>query len=386
MKKYILKHAVLLCSFLLFFNSCKHDENVLPGNTPSVLIKTSVKLEVGGIIYENLDAHVRIKGYDSNNATQWMRDYNFVGPVDTLEAKNGFHHYSIELINKWGVNDIQSGITVKDIWDGRADGAHPMTCSLGGQLKAKKLSKCITLKEANVNGLGIVYQLDSKTLYNYTADSKLQSIRHETYDKQTSLFTEVSTDTFLYDGDVVTRIITTSNGQPHSEYQRIYGNNYEENKLTLNENGLAWTLITTSSGDNDMSRKVNANYIISNGSSLLHTFDFSYHNIVSDQFIQDGALCAKGKYLYDKSINPFAHLGYIDFFLKNSSINNRLMETIAYDYDCSHPNLSPLSHHYTYDQEGYPIKEIITYIGTVKGVNGNNAPSPYHDEVDFYYE
>jgi hypothetical protein len=380
-------NPVLFCLILISSISCEH-ENLLTNkiNIPGsdsvtvksgdvVLIKASIIMAVGGIVYENLDGQIRIKGYDINNALQWAKDYNLIGPLDTLEAQNGFHHYSIELLDKWGLSDIQDAISGKDIWGGRADGPLPVTYVLGGSIKAKKLLSYVTSAEVNVADSGKVYQLQSRESYTYNGD-RLEYIHHETYNPKTLQFEETGRDAFSYNGKAVSKIVTTLNGQSYSEYRYEYG---LENKIieTLHfDNDLAWTVTFTNNYD---SSNVSVNYNLSNGNSFFYGFDVKYKNIVSDKTLQSGQVCNQGSYKYDKNINPFRHLGYIDFNLQNWSANNKLIEHVDY-LACSFPSLVPLAYYYTYDQDGYPVKKFTKY------KSGSNQNSAYHTAIDFYYE
>jgi len=374
-----------LIPFLLYFilislSSCQYD-NLLPGepntqgNGTVVLINTAIKMAIGGIVYENLDGHLRITGYDKNNTAQWTKDFDVIGPLDTLEAQGGFHHYSIELVDKWGINDIQNNIPGKDIWDGRADGPLPVTYVLGGAIKARKLSSYVTSREVNRQGDSIVYEPETKTSYSYDGDH-IASIQYETYNPQSLQFEPTSKDDFTYEGSLVSKIKTTLNGQPYADYQYEYG---IENKImeTLHfDNDLVWTVTFTKNYD---SSRVSVNYSLSNGNSFSYAFDVRYKNIVTDKTVQAGQTCNQGNYTYDKNINPFRHLGYIDFNLQNWSAGNRLTEQVDY-LACGFPALIPLFYYYTYDQRGYPVRKITKY----KSDASQN--SRYHTAVDFYYE
>lgn len=84
-----------------------------------------------------------------------------------------------------------------------------------------------------------------------------------------------------------------------------------------------------------------------------------WKNIISDEII-DGVVCNEGAYEYDREINPFRHLGFLDFYLNNLSINNKTIEEKNY-YDCSFPTRIPENHEYEYDMKGYPLIKITTY-------------------------
>ena len=375
------KFTPFLYFVLISLLSCQYEnitttKNKIPESNGSVvLIKAALKISIGGILYENLDGRIKINGYDINNTLRWTKDYDLIGPLDTLEAQNGFHHYSIELLDKWGVNDVQTEISAKDIWNGRADGALPVTYVLGGAIKAKRLLSYVTSTEINVPSGGTVYQLQSRESYTYNGDL-LQYIHHETYNPQTLQFEETGTDAFSYSGKVVSKIVTTLNGQPYSEYRYEYG---AENKIfeTLHfDNDLVWTVTFKNNYD---SSNVRINYDLSNGSSFFYQFDVRYKNITSDKTVQSDQICNQGSYVYDKNINPFRHLGYVDFNLQNWSANNKLSEYVDY-LACGFPSLIPLAYYYTYDQDGYPVKKITKY------KSGSNQNSAYHTSVDFYYE
>jgi hypothetical protein len=349
-----------------------------------VLIKASVVIEVGGVIYENLDAHIRVKGYDASDAMQWMKDYELTGPIDTLEVKDKFHHYSIELVDKWGVNDIQSDIPGSDIWNGRADGPLPVTYVLAGSAKAKKLSMLVRSTEVNTPGAGITYQPDTRVLYKYGGEGHLESIHYEAYNKQTSAFEEQMVEAFTFDGNSVSKITKNLSGKPYSEYHYEYGAKNIITETLYFDNSLVWT--QTSAVDDDNS-SVTVDYSLSNGNSFLYAFNFKYKNIVNDKTVQTGEVCNTGNYQYDKNINPLRHLGYLDFDLQNWSANNKLTEDVHYTA-CGFPVLIPVKHAYTYDADGYPIKKITTYrAGSFDDEsNPDSSTPPRHSKVEFYYE
>jgi len=154
------------------FGYVSFDFEVVQGIS-TVSTKAYVKMDIGGILYENVDAHLRVKGYDGDNTLQWTKDYNFIGPDDNvLAVKSGFHHYSIELVDKWGTQDIQANIAAKDILDGRADGPLPVTYVLTGSKNPKKLMSYVTSRERDIVG---VYRPES-TIKNYNMKSLLRKL------------------------------------------------------------------------------------------------------------------------------------------------------------------------------------------------------------------
>jgi len=352
------------------------------GSYSEVLIKTNVKIEIGEVLYENVDAQIRVSAYDSYNRPQWTKDFSFIGPEDNVLAiQNGFHHYSIELLDKWGIYDIQSDIPTQAIWEGRADGPLPTTYVLAGTKNAKKLSGYITSFEVDNPGGGTIFSPDSRVLFQYNANGQLENIRHQSYNSKTTQFEESSLDIFTYKGSGVSHITTYLSGKLYTDYDYQYG---IENKITVTmhyNNELVWeqTSATTESNDHVI---VSNNF--SNGNSFKYEFDIFLKNIANDKQTQSSQLCSRANYQYDKYINPFRHLGYNDINFLNWSANNKVTEDAHY-LACGFPTIIPVSHSYTYDQDGYPLTKITTYkIGSFDGVSVPD--SSRKGKTDFYYQ
>ena len=71
------------------------------------------------------------------------------------------------------------------------------------------------------------------------------------------------------------------------------------------------------------SQTVNVTYSFLNGNSFEYRYDYGNQNLVTDKTTKGGQLCSEGSYTFDNAINPFRHLGYVDFALTNLSINNK---------------------------------------------------------------
>lgn len=348
----------------------------------SVFIKGAVIMKIGNVIYENLDATISVKGYDSLNSLQWTRSFDFTGPSQLLEVKFKFHHYSIELVNKWGVSDVQSDITAAELWKGRADGPMPVTYVLGGAKAARKMTMYVTSEEHNVAGEGLVYQLQNRALFSYDQNNHLQAIRYEGYDVKNQQFVEDHTETFTFSDSVVTKIATTINGVLQKEDLYTYGQQNKIVETLYNNNNLVWTQISTTDFSNGT---VSASYNLSNGNAFSYHFTVTYKNMTSDASDRPGEHCADGTYTYDKNINPFRYLGYVDFNFLNWSANNRLTENVHY-IACGFPTLIPVSYDYTYNSDGYPLERITTYRGGTFDGEGTSVILPNHSKTTFSYE
>jgi hypothetical protein len=348
-------------------------------NDATILIKTNVKIKVGNILYENVDADILVRGYDENNSIRWTRNYKFIGPADNvLEIKNGFHHYSIVLVDKWGVTDTRDQLAREELWESRADGPLPATFVLAGTVAAKKLSRYVTSREINVPGEGIVYRPETRVSYLYNDDGRLESAHYERYDFGASQFVEYQSEVFIYDGSAVSKIqVNGLEGQPSTEYHYVYGDQNTITQVSASDHQTLWIQTATTNPEN---RRVTVSYNYFTGSSFIYEFDFLLKNMVDDRTVKDNRICNERSFSYDKSINPFRHLGYIDFFFENWSANNIVAQSANY-FACSFPaSAVPVAHSYTYDHDGYPVKKVTTY--------SQSFPStyPYHSETIFYYE
>jgi hypothetical protein len=107
---------------------------------------------------------------------------------------------------------------------------------------------------------------------------------------------------------------------------------------------------------------INATYTAGNGGGFQYELTLPHGNISTDRTNRGNQLCNTGTYEYDKGINPYKHLGYMDFFLQNYSLNNRLSENIEY-LGCSFPTLIPETYTYEYDASGYPTASNTFYKG-----------------------
>jgi hypothetical protein len=377
-----------LCLLLVaaIVSSCHYENTVLPekpgtsSGPEAVWIKSNVKISIGGVLYENLDALIRVKGYDAGNQERWSQDYHFTGPADNVwSVKNGYDHYSMELVNKWGINDIQSGITATQLWDGRADGPLPVTYVLGGSKLAKKLSM-YTVSRQVASSPAISFEPESRVKFVYDNNGQLQSIHYETYNSQTQKFEEMSVDTFTYSGDAVSSIVNTLEGDLYTESHYEYGTQTIIRQKLYYNNNLEWTLTSSRNEDHN---SVHALYSLSNGNSFTYDFDFSFKNLTKDLTTQSGEVCNEGTYNYDKNINPFRHLGYLDFNFRNWSANNRLTENVIYKA-CGFPTVLPFSYEYVYDDDGYPVQKITNYkngsFGSVENIVS------YRTKTEFVYQ
>lgn len=145
------------------------------------------------------------------------------------------------------------------------------------------------------------------------------------------------------------------NGKYFKELNYSYGVQDKITEINLNS-GVTTTLLITNDTDNN----VRIAFTFSNGGAFLYEYETRHKNIVNDKTTKGSQLCNKGVYTFDKNINPFLHLGYLDVQFRKWTVNNKVTEHVDH-LACAFPTLIPVSYEYTYDQDGYPIKQITSY-------------------------
>ena len=327
-------------------------------NEESEYMSIRVKFEptVGAILYENADADFAVVGYDEDNSAKWFSVFPYTGPrANDLQIKSGYHHYAITA-SKWGITDLQT-ITGAHLLEGRVrEGTIPTTYVFSGSIAPKRLSSYSTYFPSSEGDLP-----QNKTTYTYNSEGDLSHTDEYTYDAAADRFTKTFTSDFDYANGLVQKITTRyANTNLYGETTYTYQDD-ELPGVIRNTNGGVTTVVTLTYTNGG--RTINALYNFSNGNSFTYDFVNEWRNLKSDKTNRGGQLCSQGTYVYDKNINPFKHLGYVDYLLRNFSIGNRTSEQVTY-LACSYPSIIPESTSYDYDDDGYPVTSRTTYKGS----------------------
>jgi hypothetical protein len=334
----------------------------------TIKVKVKVELRVGEIDYLNVDTKVVIKGFDIDSQEKWSQDFSYTGPTDNVfTVKSGFDHYTLE-INHWGIRDQQI-IKGVHLYEGRGEGPSPVTYVMGGAVAARKLSHYISYMEMRDSlNQGSTYMApQQKVVYQYNLLGKVEKMSVYGYSPKTKTFEEDRYFLFTYANNRVARLTGyhAENDQRYIEDVYYYLDNGNVSKI-VEKNGGSGITSEVNFSYSFTDRVVKAAYSFSNGQSFNYEIFYDHKNIESDKTTRWGGLCSQGSYDYDKSINPLKHLGYVDFLLRNYSINNRVEEDVQY-LACSFPTLIPERYGYVYDAEGYPTIAT-TYYGSNSGV------------------
>lgn len=343
-------HLILILCLLAFQGCCEDDDMCSTTAAKEIGLNVNVKLSIGGVLYENVDATITVSGFDSANIKKWFEVYDYIGPFDNeFFIKNGFHHYTIEM-QKWGMYDVFQ-LDAETLWQDRADGPMPVTYNLGGATSFKPLKAYIDYLEWDDGNLHPA----SKTEYEFNEQGKLKKQTNYSYINLTDEYIPYNFFEFVFDESGLLKKISgyyAINNKPSFEDIYEYYDDGNVSRIT-EENFVAKITATVDLNYHLNDNSVSAVYSFSYGGSHESTFDYAWKNIVSARTTQGGQLCNETEYSYDKNINPMKSLGYLDFFLNNYSINNKLTMDEVY-LACNIPTLVPEHSEYEYDDQGYP--------------------------------
>jgi hypothetical protein len=343
-------------------------EVVAPQN---VKVKTNIKLSVGDVLYENIDAPVTISGYDENGVKKWTDVFQYTGPsANEFIVKFGFHHYKIEA-DKWGAH-AEKTITSGELWTSRPDGPAAFTYVLSGNVTQKKLDYYIESFEQSTGYVPV-----TKVQYEYNESGKLSKCTYYSYNAETSSFIESNYSILTYNNNKLEKIKAYLDNGTFLSQEYTYQYATDGKLLKIIENNYAAAVNSEVNMTYDaLNNTVKAAFTYSNGRSFDYEFHTLNQNVVSDRTVQGSELCNEGTYTYDKGINPFQSLGYLNNLFTNVSINNRVTESVNYLH-CVFPTLLPESYFYEYDYSGYPAVATTTY----KKANGTGK-----SQKKFYYK
>lgn len=323
-------------------------------------INIRVKLEiiVGTIYYPNLDATYTVHAFDESGTEVWTQDYDYIGPeANDLRIRNGFDHYTIEA-KKWG-QTLQQKYSHSSLNDIRVrEGEIPITQVFHTTVQPKRVSSTVSSWTHLVNGQ-IITEPNSKVEYQYNG-ARVSGIKNYLWVTESNTFVVQTTSEFLYQGNVLQKIITRDANDVNNYFEDNYTYDTDGNVVHIQHKPA--TGVTT---DVDLTyaaggRSVKAAYKFSNGGAFDYEVVKESGNVTSDKTTRFSELCSTASYTYDKNVNPLAHLGYVDYLFRNYSIGNRLTEDANY-VGCAFPSLVAESYSYVYDADGYPLKQETTY-------------------------
>jgi hypothetical protein len=209
------------------------------------------------------------------------------------------------------------------------------------------------IESYDIAGSGLEFTPQSKVTYQYKAD-KLKRYTVFSYSPDSKSFVKQRHFDFSYLNNQVDKIKVFSPDASEPSIEYSYSYLPDSRVLTITETNTGTGINSEANFTyNDTEESVKVTYSFSNGGSFEYGFFYGNGNIENDKTTRGADLCNDGVYTYDDHNNPFNNLGYVDYFLNNLSVNNKLTENINY-VSCSFPSFIPESYSYEYNSKGYP--------------------------------
>ncbi|HYC87067.1 MAG TPA: hypothetical protein VEB86_17660 [Chryseosolibacter sp.] len=330
-------------------------------NPATMDVRVKVELRIGDVTYLDVSSTVVVSGFDAENVKQWSQEFSYDGQFgNDLSVKAGYHHYSFE-VQQWGAH---ARLVVNGDYLLEASRQEvPGTFVLTGYAPARKLSHYVTYKKVTDGG-EVYWEPQDRRRYEYNAAGKLERMTVSTFVDSVGSFIPLRYFVFSYTGANMTKISGYHSENDHLYLEERYEYLPDGNVMAITQDYVDGSNIdwVANFSYNFTNRVINATYSAANGGGFQYDLTLPYGNILTDRINRGSQLCNIGNYQYDKAINPFKHLGYMDFFLRNYSLNNRLTEDIEY-FGCAFPTLIPEAYVFEYDAQGYPTASNTLYKG-----------------------
>jgi hypothetical protein len=322
--------------------------NQAPGSQPStVKIKVKAVIGIGDLIYDSIPASLTVNTWDNNGVMTTQSMEIAAGATEVLLSKAAARYQLV--LKKWGITD--------EMTLPRNEVEENTTYSLGGTKAAKKLKQ--TDNYLWVQG---AYVPDAKTVYSYGANGSLDKIDFFQKRPQHSDLKRYYTDVYLYQstgGNVVKKINRLDETNQQVAFTEFTYNNH---KKVVNMHQKSYGQDTYASVEYSFSAGhgiITADYLFDNGHAMENKITIKGGNKVEDEARTSTGGAEGGKYSYDFSINPYAHMNMPDLYLSNLSKNNLTGQQKG--FGGAIPSGVPYKYEYKYDTDGYPTELVKSY-------------------------
>jgi hypothetical protein len=362
-----------VCLFFsgLIILSCDSDDGI-PVLT-EIRSRVDVKAQVGNVLYENVDAIISVQALSESGETQWSDELDYISSSEETSyvmIPAGYHRYVITA-SVWGATESQT-FTSQQLFDQRADGPGAVTYVFAPAVPAPKLTRVIKKMQQLPGGEFLPYR---KTEYEWE-DGKVSRILDYEYNAETESFFLSRHSSLTYSENRVVKMsgYHADNNELYIEtlYEYNASGNISRIKESNSEAGVNTEVNLTWDYPHQSAKAV---FEFSNGEGFIYDFSLTEKNISADKTREGSSVCNEGSYEFDRNINPYRHLGYVDLLLGNISINNKTSEDVQY-LACSFPQVVVESYDYTYAESGYPLS------GTAHYSNGADGIEEYSYEME----
>ena len=308
------------------------------GDRPYHLLPVQTNVQVGSIPYNDLDLHLNATAHNDQQ-TSWQGSFEIVNGRGIVKLPRKYNNFSL-FFEMWGqrVEKVLTGVEVEGMEELLMETSH------------------------------IVKRIKRTENYIMEPQLKLQNITEFFYDESNRLSTttyyhrvpatgemEISMhDEFTYSGE--NRVATVVRLNPDREFWYSRHDYYydEQGRISKIDEPISGGPMKALFNYNNQSKSLESiHYQFYAGQSIWFPFRIIGGNLITD-------VMSNGEGVYDKNINPFAHQGYTDIFLRNVSKNNVLKHE-PQNAANGFPTLVKDKSEYVYDADGYPTEIITTF-------------------------
>ncbi|HEX2606860.1 MAG TPA: hypothetical protein VHK91_05750 [Flavisolibacter sp.] len=326
------------------------DSESHPDPNPDFTIQLRTVIANGNVIYDSIPSTLRVTIWDEKNEFT-TRDLHLAPGTNTIALPKAATKFKFQ-IWQWGHTDEMTLL--------RKDVDANTVYLIGGGREAKKLKS--ELVYTLVDG---TYRADSKTVYNYGANGKLDEILYYLKRKDGTPYIAF-TDLFLYDGDRVEAIVKSDEkGNAISSTAFEYNTQGQVIAMRQKDAGTTETAAEVTYTPVGNAQRVTIRYRYSDNSNVLYYNKTLLRGNMIETSAASDLSSETGYYRYDFQINPYANMNWPDLYLSHQVKNNVIEQQKS--YSGHYPTADPYKFDYKYDDQGYPVELIKSYKSPVTG-------------------
>ncbi len=308
------------------------------GDRPYHVLTVQTNVQVGHIPYNDLDLQLEALA-DTEQPTPWNRSFEIVNGRGIVKLPKKYTSYDL-FFEVWGQR-VEKTLTSSDV-----EGIEEVLMETSHIVKRIKKTENYIMEPQ--------LKLQNITEFFYDNSDRLSSATYYHRVPATGEMEISMHDEFTYSAE--NRIETIVRSNPDGEYLYSRHDYYydEQGRILKIDEPMSAGPMTAIFNYNDQSKYLESiNYQFYSGQSIWFPFKIIRGNLITD-------IMSNGDGVYDKNINPFAHQGYTDIFLRNISKNN-ILKHEPQNAANGFPTLVKEKSDYVYDAEGYPTEIITTF-------------------------
>lgn len=332
------------------------------GNRPYHVTKLHLDIVVGNVHFDDLNTTVTFSARKSGEPS-FHRNYSITNGQVSMWLPKKYDDGLDLLIQHWG-QDFEISLAKDDFYAKES-------IEISFEHREKKL-KSTTRYVISLNSTEQYFSLG----YQFRYDPSGKLIERTAHQIVTPGTEPVITGISQFSYDVFGRMSGIDQKNPDGQIYGYENYFYDEfnrvSRIKSNNSEVAADLTAYFIYNSDQEKYPKSiQYIFPNGPVNNYKFRFEKGNLLhlTNSNVDE---------VYDKMINPYASMNFVDFYLRFSSKNN-VVKNEQVSYAGGFPDVVPDTSVYTYDQDGYPVEKRTS----IKGYTTGNLL--YYEKTVFEY-